>query len=166
MSFRHSPRRPEEVWVLVADRTRARIFSYDAGQPKSLTEVADMVHPESAQHERDVVSDKPSSFIGSGHTRHRGVEQTDFHHRTATEFAHQIEAALEQGRAQNRFGRLVIAAPALMLGVLREELHAPLRQLVAAELTKDYTHLNTKEVLSRLNEEGVLQDRPELTAGK
>ena len=45
------------TWVLVADNSRARIFSSD--KPASvLQEIQDLTHPEARLHEGDLVTDR------------------------------------------------------------------------------------------------------------
>ena len=47
-----------KTWVVVADRSRARLFS--VATPKGpLEELEDLVHPEARSHERDLTSDRP-----------------------------------------------------------------------------------------------------------
>ena len=46
---------------------------------------------------------------------------------------------LEAARNQGRFGKLYIIASPALLGLLRKQFSAPLRQLVAGELDKNLT---------------------------
>lgn len=156
MTYKHENRVPSNAWIVVADRARARIFSTTWPASRELTEVETLVHPESQLHERDVISDGPGTFAQRAGGHHAGEPQTDFRHRTALEFAVTLAARLEQGRMANACGRLVIIAPALYLGVLREKLSAPLARMVAREIDKDYTLMKPAEVLEQLHRADVL----------
>jgi protein required for attachment to host cells len=154
MSYKHTPRRPDNAWVLVADRARARLFSTAWPTDGTCLEVGDLIDDEAMLHERDTGSDVPSAFVSGAGARHRGEPATDFAHRTAERFARRIVARLEDGRRQDQFGQLVLVAPALMLGVLRGELTPPLAKLVVEELDRDYTHLTPGELFERLAAKG------------
>lgn len=156
MTYKHENRVPANAWIVVADRARARIFSTTWPESRQLAEVAALVHPESQMHERDVISDGPGTFAERAGGHHAGEPQTDFRHRTALEFAGTLAARLEQGRMANEYGRLVIVAPSLYLGVLREKLSAPLARMVVKEIDKDYTLMKPAEVLEQLHRAAVL----------
>lgn len=146
------------AWILVADRARARIFESDWPVDDRLQEIDSCVHPESQMRESEVLSDNEGRFAERAAGQHNGEPQTDFRHRTATDFALLVAERLEDGRINNKFGHLVILAPSLFLGVLRSKLGAPLEKLVEAEIAKDYTQLSSRELLP------LLQRSPELIA--
>ena len=156
MTYQHEARRSSIVWVLVADRARARILAGEWPDLNDLSEVKQFVHPEGASHQRDVEADAGGRFQERGGPRHAGQPETDFKHRTAEEFAHQVIEEIEDGRNQNAFGRLVLVAPALFLGVLRNLLPDPLERLVVADLNKDLTNMD---------EAGIRSDIARLIAG-
>lgn len=154
MSHKYTPRRPDNAWVLVADRARARLFSTAWPPNGACVEVEDLIDDEAMLHDRDTGSDVPGAFVSGAGARHRSVPATDFHHRTAERFARRIVERLEDGRRRDQFGQLVLVAPALMLGVLREELSPPLAKLVVEELDRDYTHLTPGDLLKRIAAKG------------
>lgn len=156
MRNKHENRVPSNAWIVVADRARARIFSTAWPASRELQEVAALVHPESQLHERDVISDGPGTFADRAGGHHAGEPQTDFRHRTALEFAGTLAARLEQARMARECGRLVIIAPSLYLGVLREKLSAPLARMVVTEINKDYTLMKPADVLEQLHRAEVL----------
>jgi protein required for attachment to host cells len=65
-------------------------------------------------------------------------------------FAEEIAAYLEHGRTAQEYQRLVLVAAPALLGLLRAELSAPLRTLVAFELDKDLTTLDAVQLRARL----------------
>ncbi|MCH7686550.1 MAG: host attachment protein, partial [Planctomycetes bacterium] len=59
------------IWVLVADRACARIFSPDL-HSNELLEIEDFVHPESRLRRQDTVTDGPGRFEETAGGRHSG----------------------------------------------------------------------------------------------
>jgi protein required for attachment to host cells len=146
MTRRHHPRRPQTTWVVVADRAHARILTTSQPDHKDLTEIKSLVHAEGAAHSRDVLTDRPGRFAGQSGECSAGDPETDYRHQTATEFACQVVHELESGREHNQFGRLVIMAPALFLGILRKHLSGPLEKLIAAEVDKELVYAAPTEL--------------------
>jgi protein required for attachment to host cells len=152
MSQKYEHRTAWNTWIIVADRARARIYDTVWPELPRLEEVGDMVHPEATLHVRDTVSDGPGTFRQVQTAPHSGDPRTDFPHRMADEFAHQIRDYLEAARLKGRFGHLVVVAPPLMLAALRKEIHHPLRELIVDEIDSDYIELTPAEVRRRLSQ--------------
>lgn len=152
MTFKHESRRPSATWILVADRSRARLFAGEWPDMAEFREMQAFAHPEGAARPHDVESDGPGRFSESGGARHAGDRPTDFKHQTATEFARELIAELQAGKNGNSYGRLIIIAPALFLGVLREQIPAPLRGLVVADLDKDLTQAGAVTIQAAVGE--------------
>jgi protein required for attachment to host cells len=53
---------------------------------------------------------------------------------------------LDKARIAQRFDRVVLVAPPKFLGALRKELHKEVEKLVAAQLPKDLSWLNAREI--------------------
>lgn len=153
MTYRREPQRQPVAWVLVADRARARVFQSPWPLNSTLDEIATLVHPEGKAKESDVLTDGPGRFADTVAGPHSGEPRTDHRHRTAQDFAHVLADHLEKGRVTNQFGHVVIIAPALFLGVLRDTLSGPLSKLVDHEVDKDLTQLPARELLTILKEE-------------
>jgi protein required for attachment to host cells len=128
------------TWVLVADNSRARIFSADkpAG---ALQEIRDLTHPEARLHEGDLVSDKSGRDRGPSAAHGVGTEQA---HKQdgADKFASSVCAELDAARAAGSFGKLYVVAAPTFLGLLRKHQSSSLRQMVAGEVDKN---LSTKD---------------------
>jgi protein required for attachment to host cells len=153
MTRKRQPARLPVAWIVVADRARARI--YECPWPLSnntLNEVDSLEHPEGKMKASEVLSDNDGLFSELATGPHNGEPQTDFRHRTANDFALIVAERLEKGRVNNRFGHLVVVAPALFLGVLRGKLSDPLTKLVQCQITKDYTQLPARELLPALQQ--------------
>jgi len=132
------------TWILVADGSRARLFSVDRSQ-SPLLEIGRFVRPEARAKTRDLVTDKLQSGIGSGDLD----RQTPRRHE-ALNFARQLSAQLRLGRVQGLFDRLYIAAAPAFLGLLRSKLDAPTAQLVVNAVSKDLTQLEPARIRKHL----------------
>ena len=136
-----------KTWVLVADRSRARLFSI--AKPKgSLAELEDLVHPEARAHERDLTSDRPGrspdhNALGTAHSARD--EQ-------AHEFAREITQRLERGRVHGEFERLVVVAAPDLLGMLRKTMNTNLSKLVSLEIDKNVTQQTPADIRKLLPE--------------
>ncbi|MCA9053223.1 MAG: host attachment protein [Planctomycetaceae bacterium] len=152
MSFRHEPRRPDSTLLVVADRGQARLFSAPWPELEPLTELSGMVHPEGRLREHDTVSDRAGRFRTPSGQRTGAEQATDFRHQTAQEFAREVCERLEAARLQNEFGRLVLVAPALFLGELRQQRSPELKKLTVAEVNLDLVHASVETIGSRVVE--------------
>jgi protein required for attachment to host cells len=99
-------------------------------------------------HQRDVESDAQGRFFESAGPKHSGQAATDFKHRTAVDFARHIVGVLKEGKSDNAYGRLVLIAPAMFLGVLRAEIPDAIQQLVIADLNKDLSQADIQQISS------------------
>lgn len=131
------------IWVLVADNSRARIFSAD--KPASaLQEIQDFTHPEARLHEGDLVTDKggrdqgPSGGHGVSHEQAHKVDGAD-------KFASHVCSELDSARAAGSFDKLYVVAAPTFLGLLRKHQSNILKQLVAGEVDKN---LSTQDPMS------------------
>ncbi len=152
MTFRREQQVPASLWVVVADRSRCRVLSSTWPELGEWSEVADLVHGEGRLKAGEVQTDRQGTFGEAAGRHHVGEPRTDFKHQTAEEFALEIVPALEQGRLHNRFGKLALVCPPLLLGVLRDNLPGPLAHLVVLELDKDLTNASAGELISYLEE--------------
>lgn len=128
MTFRHETRRPSTVWVLVADRARARVFAGEWPDLNDFRQVSAFAHREGAIHQRDAEADSSGRFQERGGPCHVGQPETDYAHRTAAEFARELVQHIEEGRNQNEFGKLVLVAPPLFHGRAARNTFHPARE--------------------------------------
>ena len=135
------------TWILVADNSRARIFAAEKAAG-SLNEISTLAFPEGRLHEGDLTTDKAGRGQAPGAGAH-GVNGEEGHKQeNAERFAGLICDDLEAARNQGRFSKLYIIASPALLGLLRKQFSAPLRQLVAGELDKNLT-TQTPEAIRR-----------------
>lgn len=164
------------TWIVVADRSRARIFTPVEGEhtpldeivhfagragfvgeekypAETLDEVEDLVHPESEQMRQELEPDHPGRTKKSpGTSSAYETTHTDTRHQTAEDFAREIVDRLDHARQENQFDRLILVSPPLFLGVLRKKLPHALKSLVAHEIDKDFIKLSAQEIRSHLTD--------------
>jgi len=138
------------TWILTADRARARLFATD-DDGRTLTELQDFFNPEGRDPEALYSHDRPPRAIESvGSARHAIEARTSAGEKVADRFAHELSAALERGRVDHQYQRLVLAAAPPFLGVLRSTLGKQVMAQVVAALDSDLTRLPADEIRSRL----------------
>ncbi len=141
-----------QTWIVVADSSRARIFSADT--PSSpLHELEDLTHPEGRMHSRDLTSDLPGSNVnhmGSG--THRIESEVEPKKQEAVTFAKHLVKHLDSARKARNYTHLILIAAPSFLGMLRDQLAAPLRKMISLELNQNLTQHNSTEIRKHLPE--------------
>lgn len=141
-----------KLWILVADSSRARIFTTESAKAP-LVEVKELDHVESRMHERDLSTDLPGrSYDSIGQGRHDMEPSTAVKEVEAQVFAREVAAYLENGVKQKRCNRLVIAAAPAFLGLLRDKISEQIRALVRYEFDKNFTQLTAQQIRRLLPE--------------
>lgn len=126
-------------WVVVADGEKA-LFLFNAGTPDhpALEVFTGFEQPNPRTAEQGV--DRPGRLADGGGSAHRSaVQETDWHRLAKHEFAHEIASLLERHALADRFGQLVIVAPAVIMGELRKSLSKAVSSRIIAEVAKDLT---------------------------
>ncbi|MBI5136251.1 MAG: host attachment protein [Nitrospirae bacterium] len=137
------------TWVLVADSSRARIFSKNGRGP--LKEEAGFIHPEGRLHEQELTSDLPGSASGHiGGERHGVGQRVPPKRHEAITFSKQVTNHLETARAQGQFHKLMVVAPPAFLGMLREQFSHALAHLVSQEINKNLVQLDADILMQHL----------------
>jgi protein required for attachment to host cells len=153
--------------IVVADGSRARLFTLDAGTPDTpapdLVEREDLANPEHKLAGRDKYSTtrtgsnlNPQKGPAHGYDDHRDKEEREHERRFAREVAARAVALAQRQHAY----QLVVAAEKRMLGLLRETLVLPAKSgIEVRELSKDLTRLSATELQARLAEAGMVPAR-------
>ena len=136
------------TWVLIADSSRARLFSVEKALAP-LREIQAFVNPEGRAKTRDLVSDRQGRSPGKGPTMDYQVAPK---RRQAMVFAKEISEHLKNGRVGGLFRRLYIAATPSFLGLLRGKLDARTADLVVDTVSKDLTYLEPGQIRRHLPE--------------
>ena len=134
------------VIVIVADASKARIFKSAKGY-KELAEIEDFIHSESRLTDKELMSD--TSRISAN--RRGSLQPRTFpkDHEEQT-FAKQLGKHLKELYGSDPYEELVLVASPLFLGMLRNELHAPIANLVSHTIAKELIQLDQDELLEYL----------------
>lgn len=133
------------VWILVADRGRARLF--EADRADALRELQDFVNPDARVAEREQHYDRAARVNESmGAARHAIEPHTTLHDKLSARFAQQLQQVLDAGRRASRYERLVLIALPQFLGVIRAALPSQVHQAVVAEIPKELVTKTPSEI--------------------
>jgi protein required for attachment to host cells len=139
------------IWIVVADSYRARIFSADK-PAAALTELETLANPAARQHEGEIDSDRAGHVVSGGFGGHDLSQKTEAKQEEATRFAADVCQHLEKGRNGKAFGKLYIIAAPAFLGLLRKQISTPLKALVSDEIAKDLTTQTPDRIRAQLPE--------------
>lgn len=67
-------------------------------------------------------------------------------------FAQSISDRLTDELSENKFDRLIVIAPPVMLGDLRKKFSKKLRSSIIGEVHKDLTHLHSDDILAHIED--------------
>lgn len=139
------------TWVLVANKCQAKIYHL-AKFPK-VEEISHFEHPESGQHNQDLVSTRPGA--GSqrgGNVRYSYERETEPKHLEAVKFATQLADILAVAERKGEFHRLYIFAEPSFLGLLRQHISQETKKNIVAEIAKDLASFETAAIEQHLSE--------------
>lgn len=138
------------TWIIVADKSRARIFEA-ARAGAEMHERETLAHPQSRLHEQELTSDLPGrAFDSSGQGRHAMGSEVEPKEHEAEEFARQIADLVDKARTENRVEQLVVIAAPAMLGLLRNAFNDETKKLVGTEIDKDLTQHSMADIQAHL----------------
>jgi protein required for attachment to host cells len=139
------------TWILVADGARARLFESEAFN-KALNEVACFTNPDGRAPGRDATTERaPRVNESVGPARHAIEPHTTLRDKSTDRFARTLNAALERGRNDSHFDRLILVAPPRFLGTLHSSLGKGLTECVTGEIRRNLTALAPAEIQARLS---------------
>lgn len=138
------------VWVVVADSARARIFSVDQ-KTTDLTEMLDLSHSESMKHDSEMASDAPGmSSVKGMHSKFGMQEIVSPKEEEAIRFAKQLADTLHQRVAD--YDRMYLMAAPHFLGLLRKDLDKAVQAKMADEINKDLSLHSAADIRAHLPE--------------
>lgn len=134
------------TWTLVADRTRARLFSSTrAAEP--LIELRDFLNPDGRELAQELVTDRSSRMPGMvGRARGALEARTSPEEHAAQVFAREICATLERGLVDRACERLVLIAAPEFLGLLHGCASKRVLEAIEFELGKNLTSLAAEDI--------------------
>lgn len=160
--------KPPITWILVADSKQAQIFSrqrVEKHRPRSRNgqQFEEMIsHPpvpvpnmqwqaESADQYDIGRNATGMVFESASSSRHMSEPHVEVHDAIRTRFAKTIAEHLDHARELEVFDRLVLVAPAKMLGEIRRHLSPKVLKKVVAEMPKELTQYNGEELAEHLD---------------
>jgi protein required for attachment to host cells len=145
-TFGFNEARAGSTWILVANRTGAKLFETHRGS-KTLEFPKEFACAEGRIRGSDSYRDQPGRSFNSssqshgGHgtasPRHALGSETTHHEMVAYKFASTLAAMLEKAENSQSFSRLVLVAEPHFLGVLRGALSSQVKARIAITLEKD-----------------------------
>ena len=136
------------IWVVVADMSRARIFSTEMASG-DIKEIETLAHPESRLHEQELDSDLPGKDRGMSGA-HNYEDQTLPKEKQAQEFARHIGNHLSDALNKNSYRKLHIVAAPSFLGTLRNQLSDQVRKHVESEIDKNLATHSVGDIRAHL----------------
>jgi protein required for attachment to host cells len=129
--------KPDRIWIVIADGAHAKVFEHTADSPK-LEPVKGVGFATRLPPTRELVTDRLVRSIESrGHARHAKTERSDPHRELKRASAERLAGMLKSGLAAKRYERLILVAPPVTLGDLREALPKGVQSRVVGELAQD-----------------------------
>jgi protein required for attachment to host cells len=137
------------TWVLVANASAARLY-INEGPKKGLRKLREFAHARSRAKLADLITDQsPHGRISIGR-RAACQPATDPRAAEADRFASELKDALETGRREGGFERLIVCAAPQFMGRLRRHLSVPLQRMLTDCFEKDYTKSDARSLSRRL----------------
>lgn len=164
-------RKKPVTWFLVADGTRAKVYVRQRAKVR-IPMGARTKNPhfdERTQPELQLVpgmtwkAESPADYDFSNKTlgrvnesaipaRHMAEPRVDIREDLKLRFMRMVAEELEAAQKRKAFDRLVLIAPPKLLGELKKQMKKKLTQMVVAELPKEVTHSNSRELAKQLEE--------------
>ncbi|MDD5462393.1 MAG: host attachment protein [Methylococcales bacterium] len=139
----------KSTWILVADSTRARIFT--AETPSSpLEEVEVLAHTKGRLYDREITSDLPGRIKSKDGIGHTYEQPTDPKKHEIDNFAHYVCKCLEEAHNANKFEQLLIVAEPSFLGMIRMHLPEQIKKRVCFELDKNIATHSADDIRKHL----------------
>ena len=143
------PKIDEHAWVVVCDGAKALILE-NVGDRKFPNLRAKQTRRQEDPPTHELGTDAPGRTFQSVGTARSAMEQADWHEQNEQRFLTALAHHLDRAAAAGEIKSLLIVAPARALGVLRKHYTAKLRDVVRAEIERDYVNLPIPEIEKRL----------------
>lgn len=143
-----------KTWIVVANRSEARIFSSDpkkSRKSRDIDFITKIENPRGRLRAGDINADKPGAFVpmASGHGSGREARVTPTQ-QVALDFSKQLIDTLELARTQNQFEEMILIADPHFLGLLRNQMSKELKKMVSREVAKDLNVVTSDVLQERL----------------
>jgi protein required for attachment to host cells len=141
------PHKAPRIWILVADRRRARLFKKQGKIFEFLGEVL----PGKTGH-TDLSNASIGNVVSSagGSVHHQYAPHMNASRHDELYFARELGAWMDEAAAGKAFDRLVLVAPPRLLGELRQAFTDRVLSCVTADVHKELTQLSEQELAEEL----------------
>jgi protein required for attachment to host cells len=138
-------------WIVVADQSKARIFTVD--EPRGeLQELEHLDHPAGRDQAKTLGSDRPGrSFDSSGQGRHAMGASVEPKEQEAIRFARQVGDHLRAACHAGHCNRLLLVAGPHFMGLLKDQLDS-LTDVKVSRIVKNLGQYDPREIRSHLPE--------------
>ncbi len=137
------------AWVLVCDGAKALVLR-NTGTRKDPDLTTQNVYEHVDAKSRELGTDRPGRSFSSAGSRRSAVEQTDFHDQAEQKFLAGIAARLDKAALAGEIQSLIVVAPPRAIGMLRRAFTPHVRQVLKAEVEKDYVKMPIHEIARHL----------------
>lgn len=137
------------VWIVVADQRIARIFKKSNSHLELIGEALP-THRQRAKGMPDDSMGRVTSLHAYAH--HKLTPTQEPGRQDAMNFAYDLSAWLEEAVQSDLFDRLILVAAPRTLGDIRPRLHKTVQDRVIAEINKELTKMNERQLFEELKE--------------
>ncbi|WP_373353834.1 host attachment protein [Pseudoroseicyclus sp. CXY001] len=128
-----------DTYVMVADGEKALLFRNEGDEKFPNLEVVREFHEENPPT-REQGTDRPGRMNdGGGRVQKSALDEADWHKLAKERFADELAERLYKLAHKGAFEHLVIVAPPVVLGEMRQKLHKEVEAKVIAEVPKTLT---------------------------
>lgn len=140
----------QKIWVLVANRSSAKIYS-SSRNIKTLKAIEEIQNPEGRLQDKDIYSDKQGrGFAEVGESRYAYDRTASGPEKNAEDFASKLAERLKQAVSRGEFDGLFLVMEPQSLGLLRSRLDKAVESRVLHTVSKDFIPLDPQEQLEAL----------------
>jgi protein required for attachment to host cells len=135
--------------ILVGDGQKA-LFLRNKGNAYQVHLVVERVLERENPPTREQGTDRPGRSAATVGTARSAMEEADWHHLAKERFCEELADALYRHAHANGFERLIVIAPAKIIGNLRKAFHPEVTERIAAEIAKEMTSHPIHEIERRI----------------
>jgi len=137
------------TWILVANASKAFLYSSENLYTGDLQLVEELRHPESREKGVDLITDGPGGYA-TDHGARSAYEKSRPKEDEAEIFAIKLASLLKDGNYNHDYEQLVLVVTSHFYGLMKKHMDFVVDEFV--HIDKDYTQLTQRELIERLHE--------------
>ncbi len=137
------------TWILVANASKAFLYSSENLYTGDLQLVEELRHPESRKKGVDLITDGPGGYA-TDHGARSAYEKSHPKEDEAEIFAIKLASLLKDGNYNNDYEQLVLVATSHFYGLMKKHMDFTVDEFI--HIDKDYTQLTQRELVKHLHE--------------